>query len=300
MMVLLSAGIAIVLPLVFIATLWFGKFKTKLEWLFDALITVLIVAWLFQSGPWSWFSFYFRYMLVILLLIALIFSWRKVKEFPFKMKYKDNQKIAMGVNMFLILIFGFYNIGILTSYSTKDTALALEFPLTEGTYHIGQGGNHVRMNYHQDYEPQQYALDIVALNSFGVRAKGFYPKNLEQYEIYGHAITSPCEGVVVESKDGLPDLQPPKSDPENATGNYVALTCDWAEDTIIYLEHMQEGSVAVEEGTHVEAGQLLGRVGNTGNTSEPHLHIHAEKDGVGVPLLFDDRFLVRNQIVRNK
>lgn len=231
-------------------------------------------------------------------LLALIFSWRKVKELPFKKAYTNNQKFEMGINVFIVLIFGYYNVGILTSYSTQDPATELEFQLAEGTYHIGQGGNHVGMNYHQDYEAQQHALDIVALNSFGVRAKGLYPKNLEKYEIYGHSIVSPCQGIVVEASDGLPDLQPPESDPDNATGNFVALTCDMVEDTIVYLAHMQEGSVAVEEGMTVEAGQLLGRVGNTGNTSEPHLHIHAEKEGVDVPLLFQDRFLVRNQVVR--
>lgn len=174
----------------------------------------------------------------------------------------------------------------------------LDFPLQEGTYYVGQGGNHEQMNYHQAYEPQQYALDILALNSLGTRAKGLYPKELDKYEIFGHPIYSPCNGTVVEMENGLTDLTPPEADPANATGNYVALTCDLAEDTVIYLAHIQEGSVAVQEGDNVKAGELLGKVGNTGNTSEPHLHIHAEKEGVGVPLQFNNRFLVRNSLVR--
>jgi murein DD-endopeptidase MepM/ murein hydrolase activator NlpD len=48
----------------------------------------------------------------------------------------------------------------------------------------------------------------------------------------------------------------------------------------------------------VKEGQRIGRVGNSGNTSEPHLHIHAERDGAGVPLRFDGRFPVRNDLVR--
>ncbi|MEZ7171746.1 M23 family metallopeptidase [Sporosarcina sp. OR05] len=64
------------------------------------------------------------------------------------------------------------------------------------------------------------------------------------------------------------------------------------------MAHMKEGSVAVAKGDTVTTGQLLGKVGNSGNTSEPHLHIHAELDGKGVPLTFDGRFLVRNQLVK--
>ncbi|MGE7916039.1 M23 family metallopeptidase [Lysinibacillus xylanilyticus] len=54
----------------------------------------------------------------------------------------------------------------------------------------------------------------------------------------------------------------------------------------------------VEKGEKVTTGQILGKVGNSGNTSEPHLHIHAEKNGKGVPITFNDRFLVRNSLVR--
>ena len=67
---------------------------------------------------------------------------------------------------------------------------------------------------------------------------------------------------------------------------------------------MKEGSVAVKRGESVAEGELLGRVGNSGNTSEPHLHVHAVKtgsgsvlDGEGVPVLFDGRFPVRNGLI---
>ena len=61
---------------------------------------------------------------------------------------------------------------------------------------------------------------------------------------------------------------------------------------------MKIDSVVVAQGDKVTTGQILGKVGNSGNTSEPHLHIHAEKDGKGVPITFNDRFLVRNSLVR--
>ncbi|MGN7942219.1 M23 family metallopeptidase [Virgibacillus sp. 6R] len=60
---------------------------------------------------------------------------------------------------------------------------------------------------------------------------------------------------------------------------------------------MKKRSILVEAGDAVKRGQPIGLVGNSGNTTEPHLHIHAEKDGKGVPIRFDGKFLVRNSLV---
>lgn len=208
MTILISAGILFILPFIFIGMLFINKFKSKLEWLLDVVVTFLLVSWLYQASAWSWIGYYFRFVMVGLLMIAIIYSWGKVRKLPFKIHEK--KKISFIVNIILIFVFGLYNIFVLTSYSTNATKLELDFPMAEGTYFIGQGGDHVQMNYHQSYEPQQYALDIVALNTLGTRAKGFYPKDLDRYEIFGHAIVSPCAGVVTEMENGLPDLTPLK------------------------------------------------------------------------------------------
>jgi hypothetical protein len=63
----------------------------------------------------------------------------------------------------------------------------------------------------------------------------------------------------------------------------------------VELAHLQRRSVRVAAGDPVTAGTPLGLVGNSGNTSEPHLHVHAETDaGEGVPMTFEGRFLIRN------
>ena len=77
-------------------------------------------------------------------------------------------------------------------------------------------------------------------------------------------------------------------------------------DVNLLLAHLKRGSVLVKIGDRVSAGQPIGHVGNSGNTSEPHLHVHAQrqvtKDGntewVGVPICFGSRWLVRNSLVR--
>lgn len=82
----------------------------------------------------------------------------------------------------------------------------------------------------------------------------------------------------------------------------MAIRC---QDIDVFLAHMREGSMAVGLGDEVHAGQKIGVVGNSGHSTEPHLHIHARaaddsasvNEGVGVPMVFDGRFLVRNGVV---
>ncbi|WP_438317915.1 M23 family metallopeptidase [Sporosarcina sp. FA9] len=292
-----TIGLLIVIPAVFLFTLWKTSFTSKFEWIVDAVSTTAFVFWVFQSGNWAWIGYYFRYLLVVILVYVLIHSWRKVRVLPFKIKYNGTQLFTIGMYLFLIVLFGTYNVFAFTSYSTDDPAIELQFPLKDGAYYIGQGGNHVLLNYHQEYLPQQYALDILKVNTFGIRANGLYPKNLDKYQIYGEELYSPCAGKVIEAQNRLPDFTPPESDPKNATGNYIALICDHS-DATIYIAHMQEGSVMVTPDEKVQAGQKIGNVGNSGNTSEPHLHIHAEKDGVGIPIQFNNKFLARNNLMR--
>jgi len=158
------------------------------------------------------------------------------------------------------------------------------------------------VNYHAVNAAQHYALDILMLNAAGLRARGLYPRALERYAIFGAEVVSPCDGRVAAAVDGLPDLLPPERDGANRAGNHVAL--EWHGATI-YLAHLMRGSVSVRAGETVRAGQLLGRVGNSGNTTEPHLHIHAEEGpypgrfsgSPALPLRFAGRFLVRNDRV---
>jgi len=290
-------AILILLPSIFLIMLSKTSYQSKFEWLLNALLTTILIVWLFQTGNWSWVGYYFRYLLLAILILVVIVSWRKVRGLPFKITYTRSQKFSLSFTVLLIAVFSVYNILVFTSYSTDDEAIELSFPLKEGTYYIGQGGNHTQMNYHHAYEPQQYALDILKINKLGFRAKGLSPKELEKYQIYEDNLYSPCHGTVVETENDLPDLIPPETDAENATGNHVALSCDNT-DATIYIAHMLQDSVKVKKGDTVTEGQEIGKVGNTGNTTEPHLHIHAEKDGVGIPIRFNDRFLVRNSIVR--
>jgi hypothetical protein len=148
-------------------------------------------------------------------------------------------------------------------------------------------------------------LDIVKLGKCGTRAAGIYPKTLGRYFIFNDSVFSPDEGIVLRAIDGIPDLVPPESDSDAKAGNHVVIQ-PAGTGLYILLAHMKRGSIRVRKGDRVHAGQILGLVGNSGNTTEPHLHIHCATldgddytgGGTGVPLLFGGKFLPRNRLVR--
>ena len=108
-----------------------------------------------------------------------------------------------------------------------------------------------------------------------------------------------ADGRVTAAGDGHPDLPVGGTTWHDMAGNHVILECGavW-----VLLGHLQQGSVEVEAGWLVEVGQQLGRVGNSGNSGEPHLHIHAQRPGTDVaplggepvPIRLNGRYLVRN------
>lgn len=161
---------------------------------------------------------------------------------------------------------------------------------------VAQGGGNTLLNYHHPHRAQRYAVDIVGLDPTGFRTRGLIPREPDQYAIFGASVVSPCDGTVSRAEDGLADLKPPERDAANPAGNHVVIAC---EGVNVELAHLRHGSVAVSAGARVSAGDSIGAVGNSGNSSEPHLHIHAETAGDGprgVAMALDGRFPVRNRI----
>lgn len=187
-------------------------------------------------------------------------------------------------------------------------AVDVAFPLRQGTYLVVNGGNAELLNAHlmtltaerfRAYRGQSHGVDLVRVDRWGRRAHGPRPRDPREYTIFGDSVFAPCAGQVVRAADGLADQPVPRVDRAHMAGNHVLLDCGTA---WVLLGHLQEGSVRVRTGETVRAGAPLGRVGNTGNTSEPHLHVHAQRPGTdsmplgGDPLAIrlDGRYLVRN------
>jgi len=120
---------------------------------------------------------------------------------------------------------------------------------------------------------QRYAVDWEQLDDRGRIYVG--PRaDVHSYKIYGAQVLAVANAAVVAAVDGLPNQEPGKF-PENlpveqADGNHVVLKLKNG-DYALYA-HLKPDSVAVHAGETVSKGQVLGLVGNSGNTIAPHLH----------------------------
>jgi hypothetical protein len=122
---------------------------------------------------------------------------------------------------------------------------------------------------------ERYAIDFVQLDDKNKIASGPID-NLSSYAFFGREIYSVADGTVVAMADDRPEQVPGKL-PEGiplqmALGNYVVV--DIGEGRFAFYAHMQPGSLRVRPGEKVTTGQLLGLLGNSGNTDAPHLHFH--------------------------
>ena len=120
---------------------------------------------------------------------------------------------------------------------------------------------------------QRYAVDWEQMNADGRIYTGPRDK-LESYAIFGQPVLAVANAVVVTVIDGQPEQTPgsyPTNIPiEEADGNYVIL--DLGNRHYALYAHMQPGSIKVHRGEHVHPGQVIGLVGDTGNSIVPHLH----------------------------
>ncbi len=194
------------------------------------------------------------------------------------------------------------------------TIVDLEYPLGPGTYLVASGGANASVNGHfvtlnpttdrqRAYRGQSYAVDLIKIDRWGLRSSGWRPSDPAAYAIFGEPVLAPCDGEVLSAADGMPDMQVPLTDSSRLEGNHVILKCG---DKAVLLAHLREGTVSVAVGQAVRAGAPLGEVGNSGQSTEPHLHIHAQRlpaggfvlSGEPLHLKFEGSFPVRNDRLR--
>lgn len=280
----------ILLPLVTIVMLWRRARAPLAGWLATLFATLGITSFSVLTAPWGWFGLPVRYALVALLALAIVVSLRRVP-----MEAKEESPLRAIVKVMLGFFFGAVAVGVLRGHEVPPGAIDLAFPLRGGSFLIGHGGSTGPSNLHNAHPKQRYAVDIMKLNAFGSRASGLFPRDLRSYAIYDAEVLSPCAGTIVAAVDGLPDQTPGVMDAQHEYGNHVIVRCGAAD---VVLAHLRRGSVAVRPGVMVATAQLLGHAGNSGNTSEPHLHVHAERNGVAVPAKFGGQWWVRNEVAR--
>ncbi|MEJ2637369.1 MAG: M23 family metallopeptidase [Calditrichia bacterium] len=263
----------------------------------------------FLAGSWEFFSD--RFKLLYFSFFELILTAGLILKITFTP--------AQAANIPLVLLFSFVQIyliylliKILIVRNGKDKRRhEIEFPLKNGSYLVTDGGDSrvsriMNYHYHSPVHKRNktnlsmiFATDVVKTGNGGAR---FLPKQNEQYAIFNENLYSPMEGEVIKVVNDIEDNIPFIGKYPYNTGNTVVVR---GGKYYFLLGHLRQGSITVKEDEHVKRGDLLGRVGNSGYSERPHLHmqlIESESEnywsGKGVCIQYRGRNLYKNRRIR--
>ena len=184
-----------------------------------------------------------------------------------------------------------------------------------GAWTVVNGGVTKETSHSWDIPTQRYAYDFLILDEEGKSFQGNETAPTS-FHCYGQDILAPADGVVAEVLSGQPDSRITKDrkascQARDLRGNYILL--DHGQGEFSLLAHLQPDSILVTVGQQVRRGEALARCGNSGNSSEPHLHFQLQQGasfttspGLPIPFAsldvspapryarFDDRPLAKN------
>lgn len=296
-------------PLLLILWLGVAPMPGRWRWL-QALAVGLVVLGVALAGLWFWPSVHAPYALGAAWLLAAVFGRRRAA--------RRGDRAGVLVPLFALLLAagggGVAALAIKGRMPPPGPVTDLGPPTGPGTLFVANGGAERLINPHlgtldesrprfRSWRGQSFGVDLVAVDGYGRRLGQGPTTAPESYLIFDRPVIAPCAGAVIHVTDGLPDLPVPETDTANPAGNHVILDCG---GTWVVLAHLRQGSIVVATGDTVGPGTPLGRVGNSGNTSEPHLHIHAQTPGTPehmlsgdpVPITIAGRYPVRGRILR--
>lgn len=204
--------------------------------------------------------------------------------------------------------------------------LIVEFPLrgewyspnTPGTKIPSHGTNQLGSRYAYDFIQVDwerkgwpaYRTSLAKYLIFGVP--------LDEYYCWGQEVFAPCDGIIIQAEDDykerartklLSDMSnayknahyfdPKKDDIQSVAGNYIIIEC--ADNVYAGLVHLQTGSIQVSVGQRVKKGEVIGRVGHSGNSFAPHLHFQFMDSSEiatanGLPFAFEQYEIFKNGI----
>lgn len=158
----------------------------------------------------------------------------------------------------------------------------------EGTWYVS--AEHSYLDVHKRFLAEAYAYDFLQIGPNGKSYQRDGRANADYYA-YGKKVLAAKEGVVVSVRGDMAENTPGETrNVDSPAGNVVIV--DHGNNEFGYYAHLRPFSVAVKAGAKVKAGEVLGEVGNSGDSAEPHLHFHVmtnadASSGDGIPVVFE-------------
>lgn len=183
---------------------------------------------------------------------------------------------------------------------SRDPVPTLSPPFRGGSWLVGDGpandSNHRRSIFAIDghiYSPERFAIDWGKIGANNDTRNGGSSRNENWWE-WGEPVLAVADGDITEAVDQFPDNTPRVLPPvtlDNIAGNHIVLRI--SQNRFVTYAHLQRGSIRVRAGDHVHRGDVLGLLGNSGNSTGAHLHLQLTDNksvlqSQGVPFVFSD------------
>lgn len=251
-----------------------------------ALFALLILV----GGPWRvWAWWEMQLVLPVAGLVLLAHAWLTALV---KRRLSGLTLLSSGIALVcgLPVTILYLHVPYPASVNSSKPSVTVRLP-AEARLKVLWGGDTYEANFNHVFLPdQRWAYDL-AVAPYLVGSP-----DLAAYGCYGVPIVAPATGLVVRAHDGEPDMIPGALSNNTVApeGNTIAIRLDET-GTYLVIGHLKPGSLRVVVGERVEEGQAIAQCGNSGNTSEPHIHIHHQREdpnivplnwAEGLPLFF--------------
>ena len=164
----------------------------------------------------------------------------------------------------------------------------------DGIWWVNYGGPTYLQNRHARIPARRYAYDLAIWKDGGF-AKSSGSTN-EDFHAFGQPIIAPADGTVVAVLDGIEDNRPGQVNSRaHPAGNHLVIGT--AANEYVVIAHLQQGSIRVQQGDEVSAGDLLALVGNSGLSAVPHVHFFVQDQpdiaspiALGLPISYSNYY----------
>ncbi|MBK6267414.1 M23 family metallopeptidase [Marivirga sp. S37H4] len=255
----------------------------------------------------------FKYVLLFIIAdvvyegIENIFKKKPARELREPVLYHPNLFVQSFMQLIGIGCRTFYKPPKSIDWHTFTNTASFQLPF-KGKWYVYNGGLTKKNSHSWSIYNQRYAYDFVMMDESN---KSYHEDagKTEDYYCFGAEVVCPADGKVIKVNDGMTDYDKPGSInywTKDFRGNFLMIKHNNKEFS--FIAHFKSNSIRVKEGQAVKQGELLGYCGNSGHSTEPHIHFHVQDSasfywGVGVPIKFaslENGWLNNGVVVENK